>query len=176
MSQNGQTHFKNVAAKCCKIFKVYLTILEHYALKVNLDHGIHLKFLYSSFDQSYRLFLRKQRMGLNFALFPIVLLICQEFSLGPFIKNVHKIFRKTNISYLLIRIPMCAYQEVRNVSFPENFANVLNQWSLCLSVKNVSKITTDRILRKTAKDWSLNSQWTGFYMTAISVMKELRIQ
>ena len=33
MPQNGQTHFKNLAAKCCKIFKVCLTILEHYALK-----------------------------------------------------------------------------------------------------------------------------------------------
>ena len=29
MSQNGQTHFKNLAA-----FKVCLTILEHYALKI----------------------------------------------------------------------------------------------------------------------------------------------
>ena len=33
MSQNSQTHFKNLAAFCCKIFKVCLTILEHYALK-----------------------------------------------------------------------------------------------------------------------------------------------
>ena len=26
---------------------------------------------------------------------------------------------------------MCAYQEVRNVSFSENFAYVLNGWPLC---------------------------------------------
>ena len=36
MSQNGQTHFKNLAAFAAKfsIFKVCLTILEHYVLKV----------------------------------------------------------------------------------------------------------------------------------------------
>ena len=28
MSQNGQTHFKNLAAKCCKIFKVWLIIWD----------------------------------------------------------------------------------------------------------------------------------------------------
>ena len=32
MSQNGQTHFKNLAA-CCKTFKVGLTNFGHYALK-----------------------------------------------------------------------------------------------------------------------------------------------
>ena len=35
MFQNGQAHFKNLAAKCCKILKVCLTILGHYALKVS---------------------------------------------------------------------------------------------------------------------------------------------
>ena len=39
---------------------------------------------------------------------------------------VHKIFRKTNISNLLIRTRTCAYQGVRNVNFSENFAYVLN--------------------------------------------------
>ena len=34
-------------------------------------------------------------------------------------------FRKINISY-----PACAYQGVENVSFSENFAHVLNEWSL----------------------------------------------
>ena len=33
---------------------------------------------------------------------------------------------KTNISYLLICKRSCAYQGVRNVSFSENFANVIN--------------------------------------------------
>ena len=39
---------------------------------------------------------------------------------------VRKIFRETNISYPLIRTRMHAYQEVRNVSFSETFAYVLN--------------------------------------------------
>ena len=37
---------------------------------------------------------------------------------------VHKIFRKTNITYVY------AYQRVRNVSFSENFANLLNDLAL----------------------------------------------
>ena len=43
------------------------------------------------------------------------------------ISYVRKIFRKTNISYPLIRTRSCAYQEVRNVNFSENFAHVLNE-------------------------------------------------
>ena len=35
-----------------------------------------------------------------------------------------------SISYPLIRARMRAYQGVRNVSFSENFASVLNEWSL----------------------------------------------
>ena len=42
------------------------------------------------------------------------------------IKFVRKIFRKTNISNPLICTRSCAYQGVRNVSFSENFAYVLN--------------------------------------------------
>ena len=41
---------------------------------------------------------------------------------------VRKIFRKTSISYTVIRTRTCAYQEVRNVSFSENFAYVLKGW------------------------------------------------
>ena len=47
---------------------------------------------------------------------------------GPSIKYVRKFFRKTNISNPLIRTRTCAYQGVRNVSFSENFAYVLNGW------------------------------------------------
>ena len=47
---------------------------------------------------------------------------------GPFIKNVRKIFRKTNICNPLIRTRTCTYQDVRNVSFSENCAYVLNEW------------------------------------------------
>ena len=45
---------------------------------------------------------------------------------GPSFKYVRKIFRKTNISNPLTRTPTCAHQGVRNVSFSENFAYVLN--------------------------------------------------
>ena len=44
-----------------------------------------------------------------------------------FIYYVGKIFRKTNISYPLMRLRSCTYQGVGNVSFPENFANVINE-------------------------------------------------
>ena len=46
---------------------------------------------------------------------------------GSFIQELRKIFRKTNISYPLIRTLTCAYQRTRNISFPEHFAQVLNQ-------------------------------------------------
>ena len=41
---------------------------------------------------------------------------------------VSNIFRKTNISYPLMRTRSCAYLGVRNVSFSENVANVINEW------------------------------------------------
>ena len=50
-----------------------------------------------------------------------------ENTLALFIYYVRKIFRKTNISYPVIR--RCAYQEVRHVSFSENFTNVINTWT-----------------------------------------------
>ena len=43
---------------------------------------------------------------------------------------VRKISIKTNISNPLIRTRTCEYQEVRNVSFHENFAYVFNGWPL----------------------------------------------
>ena len=47
---------------------------------------------------------------------------------------MYKIIRKTNISYSLIRSRTCAYQGVRNVSFSENFENVLTKWSLSVLI------------------------------------------
>ena len=38
-------------------------------------------------------------------------------------------FRKTNISYPLIRTHTCAYQGVKNIGFLANFAYELNEWS-----------------------------------------------
>ena len=48
--------------------------------------------------------------------------------LGSSIYYVHKMFRKTDISYPLIRTRTCAYQVLRQFSFSENFASVLNGW------------------------------------------------
>ena len=45
------------------------------------------------------------------------------------IHYVRKIIRKTNISYPLIRTFSCAYRGV-NVSFSQNFASIINEWSL----------------------------------------------
>ena len=47
---------------------------------------------------------------------------------GLFIYHVLKIFRKTNISYLLILRHTFEYQGLRQISFSENFLYVLNGW------------------------------------------------
>ena len=44
--------------------------------------------------------------------------------------KARQIFRKSNISHPLIRTRTCAYQGVRNDSFSENFAYLLNEWFL----------------------------------------------
>ena len=67
------------------------------------------------------------------------------------IKYVRKIFRKTNISYPLIDIRACGYLGVRNVSFSEHFADVLNNDIVLLftlekrwvEVQILDKIRTD---------------------------------
>ena len=59
-------------------------------------------------------------------------------TLGSSIQHVHKIFRKTNIYYPLIRTRTCAYQRVRNVSFPENFAYVLSGSVSCYAQETYS--------------------------------------
>ena len=46
------------------------------------------------------------------------------------IKYLRTTFRKTNISNFLIGKRTCAYQGLRNISFSENFAYVLNGWPL----------------------------------------------
>ena len=53
----------------------------------------------------------------------------RKLLLGSFIQYVRKIFRKTSISYPLIRTYTCVYQGVRNVSFSEDFVNILNECS-----------------------------------------------
>ena len=51
------------------------------------------------------------------------LIIVSDHSFSTFAKF-------TDISYPLIRTRTCPYQGVRNVSFSENFAYVLNEWSV----------------------------------------------
>ena len=74
----------------------------------------------------------------QFENFRKIIIVLRKFlflNKGPSIKYVRKIFRKTNISNPLIRTHSCAYQGVRNVSFSENFAYVLNKLSsLCLEI------------------------------------------
>ena len=54
---------------------------------------------------------------------------------------VSKIFRKTSISYPLIRIRTCLYQGVKNVCFLETFACALNDsWIFCCNVLFVHHI------------------------------------
>ena len=55
------------------------------------------------------------------------------FRIGSFIKYVRKTFQKTNISYPLVRTRTCLYQEVTNVSFSEEFGNILNEYSYSFS-------------------------------------------
>ena len=50
-----------------------------------------------------------------------------------------QIFRKTNISYSLMRRPTYAYQGVRNVRFSGSFAYVLNEWSPTQKMKFFGK-------------------------------------
>ena len=54
---------------------------------------------------------------------------CQVKFSNTFKKYFQKIL-SPNISYPLTSTHTCAYQGIRNVSFSENFAYVLNEWSL----------------------------------------------
>ena len=53
---------------------------------------------------------------------------------GLSIEYIGNIFRKTSISYPLILTRSCEYHGVRNVSFSEKFADVLNEWSLMCNI------------------------------------------
>ena len=60
-----------------------------------------------------------------------------------FIYYVCRIFRKTNISYPLIRTRTCVYQGVRNFSFSENFLCVLNPYFF-INCSNNRRVTIYR--------------------------------
>ena len=66
---------------------------------------------------------------------------CQS-TMGSSIKCLRKIFRKTNISYPLIRRRTFAYQRVRNVSFSENFVYVQNDL-LRKNLREISVVKSD---------------------------------
>ena len=68
-----------------------------------------------------------------------------------------KIFQKINISYLLLYTRTWAYQEVRNVRFLENFADVLNEWP--------------QIFKPFFKNWFLKSLTQEFLHHFISLLK-----
>ena len=58
-------------------------------------------------------------------------------SLASSIQQLCKVFRKTNISYPLMRTCACAYQGAKNVSFSKNTAQVLNgkfPWTITESI------------------------------------------
>ena len=56
-----------------------------------------------------------------------ILDVCFSVRKRSFIQYICKIYRETNICYPLTRARTCAYKEVRNVSFSENFVYSLNE-------------------------------------------------
>ena len=68
--------------------------------------------------------------------------------------------QKTNISYSLIRTRTCAYLGVRNVCFSENFAHVLNDYSLKTISSNLSNP------KRRVKIKQVFSFWKELHMTA----------
>ena len=89
------------------------------------------------FQKSWKvLFIRSANLGTKESF--------RNSSTGLLISYVRKIFRKTNISYPLIRTHTYAYQGVRNFSFSEYFACVLNEWFqtivLSFSLMGISKL------------------------------------
>ena len=59
----------------------------------------------------------------------VFMVLLANITYGAILLYVRKFLRKTNISYLLVCTRMFAYEGVRNVSFSENFAYILNEWS-----------------------------------------------
>ena len=57
----------------------------------------------------------------------VFMVLLANITYGAILLYVRKFLRKTNISYLLVCTRMFAYEGVRNVSFSENFAYILNE-------------------------------------------------
>ena len=72
------------------------------------------------------------------------------------IKYGRKIFRKTNISNLLIRTQTCTYLRIRNVSFPGNFPYVLNGWSLTTNTAWLDELLISHFIISEKHEMKLN--------------------
>ena len=84
--------------------------------------------------------------------------------MGPSIKYVRKIFRKTIISNPLLRKSTCAYWVAKNISFSENLAYELNRWPYTLydEIKSIfhhfwSALTCDKLSHPW--QWIFNYAW-----------------
>ena len=98
----------------------------------------------------------------HFILFFLKLISWQLFyHKGSFISYIHKIFHKTNISYLLINNRTCRYQGGRNVTSNENFAYVQAQHNaVCIiTVMCRTYYTTIERLRNYMNDARLLYPW-----------------
>ena len=99
-----------------------------------------------------------------------------------FVGDENLVWRKnfpTKISSdIVLSDKVCAYQEVRNVSFPETFTYLLNEWCPTLFVAILHCVNEQKSLtlswrgpllyRNQSTD--LQSKWTGFYMITASVI------
>ena len=84
---------------------------------------------------------------------------------GHLLSTYAKFFRKTNISNPLIRTRTCACQEVRKVSFSENFAYVFNGWPpICRKIVK---------FWKSKRLWLLTSQTSSLLLTSQTQPRDL---
>ena len=84
---------------------------------------------------------------------------------GHLLSTYAKFFRKTNIYNPLIRTRTCACQEVRKVSFSENFAYVFNGWPpICRKIVK---------FWKSKRLWLLTSQTSSLLLTSQTQPRDL---
>ena len=79
----------------------------------------HLKEFVSGLDDKLEYEIMEGGDNLRFAISSVTLGIIHLYA--------HKLFRKTNIYYPLMRTRTCAHQRIRNDSFWKNFAYVINE-------------------------------------------------
>ena len=85
--------------------------------------------LKGSFKFLHHASIKVKYIGIPQLLLKPVLYLCLDF-IWIYSFSTYAEFRKTNISYSLIRTHTCAYQEVKNISYSWNFVSILNEWSL----------------------------------------------